>query len=710
VIIRRVHLRQFRKFADQVLECGPGLNVIRGRNDAGKSTLHLAFSAVLFPVKPSEAQSYGPWGEERAGEITMEFEAEGRTYRLHKDFRSRRVVLETSERKWEVPKEVERQIGEVLGLPSASLFRATAHIGQWELARVQEEKEEIGTRLARIITGGESDAGRVLETLDRYIRRMEVGLHHPARNAGPLKRDSDRIAFLIAEQQRLASEVAAIEQAAAQRGHLASRIVELEQQVRDDEALLEANRLLHSLDSHVAELSVRAERRKALADRIESAAADLGAAEADPAAGSPLPDPETLARLQESEVRVRMLTRALETTDTRPDAGVDSARPAGARLTFGRLALGALASAVFGAVLLGAHRTLWGVGAFLLASVFMLAAYVARGRGSVETKIRAGRLRDRQEQAAERRRQLEEAAQDARHLVAALGVSSLEQAVAQKNRCLDAVRRRDTARRVLEMLLGDRTRESIAEEYQRALLDLAEARAQRDAPDLALRRLDPAAVQRLQTEAERRKKEFATAHGELQRLEGRLSGRSPHEDLGRVEEELEETRARCARAHRQVEVLKLTREVLGEAYRHTIIPGRVRLEELAGGYLRTLSGGAYDRLLVDEHTLAPRVWVGPPKEWADVATREIGSGAVDQCYLALRLGLVDLLCSGRRPPLFLDDPFLAYDEERGAAAMSLLRALSRERQIFLFTCRGAYDAYADHLLLLGDVRASATAR
>jgi len=722
VIIRRVRIRGFRKFVDQVLECGPGLNVIRGRNDAGKSTLHLAFAVVLFPVKPSAALSFAQWGEERPGEITLEFDADGRSYRLHKDFRSRKVLLECGEERLppagapdlsganrierlDVPKEVERRIGEVLGLTSASLFRATVHIGQWDLARVQDEKEEIGTRLARIITGGDSDANRVLDTLDKYLRRMEVGLHHPARNAGPLKRDSDRIAFLTAEQQRLAGEVAAIEQAAAQRGRLASRIAELEQQVRDDEALLEANRRLYALDGRVAEIGARAEQLKASADRIERAVGAVGAAEADPALASSPPDPETLARLQEAEVRVRMLT-APGAAEAGPAAG-GGGGGSPPRAAWGGLALGALVCGLLGALLMGIHQIPWGAAAVIAAAGFAGAALVLRARGHQAAKIRAGRLRDREEHAAERLRLLEAAAADVRRLTGVLGATSLDEAKRQSVRHGEAVRRRDTARMVLEGILGGRSGASIAEEYQRALLDLEAARAQRDDPDLALRRLDAAAVQRLQTEAEKRKKELFLAQGELQRLEGRLSGRSPYEELGRVEEELEETRARCARAQRQVEVLKLTREILGEAYRHTIVPGRVRLEELAGGYLRALSGGAYDRLSVDEQTLAPRVWVGPPKDWAEVENRQIGSGGVDQCYLALRLGLVDLLCHGCRPPLFLDDPFLAYDEGRAAAAMRLLREVGRDRQVFLLTCRGEYDRYADHLIVLGEVPAAA---
>jgi len=191
----------------------------------------------------------------------------------------------------------------------------------------------------------------------------------------------------------------------------------------------------------------------------------------------------------------------------------------------------------------------------------------------------------------------------------------------------------------------------------------------------------------------------------VQRLEGRLGGRSPHEALARVEEELAETEARLARQQRQVEALRLTYDVLDRAHRATIVPGRARLEELASGYLRRLSDGAYDRIAVDEQTLAPRVWVGPPKEWADVSAREIGSGGVDQCYLALRLGLADLLTDSRRPPLFLDDPFLAYDDERQASAMTFVQALARDRQIFLFTCRTVYDGYADHVVVLGSSHA-----
>ncbi len=708
MIIRRVHVRRFRKLVDQAFDCGPGLNVIRGRNDAGKSTLHLAFSAALFPIRPSEAQSYGPWGEERPGEITIEFEVDEHVYRLHKDLGSRKVLLLGSGTRWETPKAVEEQIGKVLGLSSVSLFRATAHIGQWELSAVQDEKQEIGTRLARIMTGGDSDAGRILNALDDRIQRLEVGLRRPSKTPGPLKRDADHVAWLTGEQRRVVAEVDAVERGAAERDHLAARIAEREQSVREDTALLEANRRLHDLDRRWDELNRRATELRALLDRIEEASRDLDAASRDEALTGAPPDSHAVQNLREATLRAEMLRR-----ENRTDEGTEGATEPRKVLTpWWSLAAAVVAAGagLGGMALLLRHQVVEGISAFALAFVAGAALIAARRHAAaIEAGVRSRWRENTQRQTEARQRSAVEAEATVRRLLDALGVSSIQEAVERQERAVRARVRQDSATRVLNGLLGGRTRESVAEEYQRVVVELGATQAQRDAPDLALRRLDPAAFQHLQTEADRRRQELESARAARHALDGRLSGRFPQEDLARIEEELAETRARLAREQRQVEVLKLTRDVLEEAHKYTIVPGKERLEERAGEYLRALTGGTYERVTVDAQTLAPRVWVGPPKEWADVASREIGSGAVDQCYLALRLGLVDLLTEGRQPPLFLDDPFLAYDEERQAAAMDLLRALARDRQIFLFTCRGIYDAYADHLLLLGDVRASAPA-
>jgi uncharacterized protein YhaN len=729
VIVHRVHVRRFRKLADQRLDCGPGLNVIRGPNDAGKSTLHEAFSAALFQMKPSETL---PWGEDRPGEITMEFEADGQHYRLHKDFSSRKVLLTSGDRSWEAPKSVETEIGRILGLTSLSLFRATAHIGQWDLAAVKEEKAEIGAQLSRIVTGGDSDAGRILRELDERLRQMEVGLRHPSKRPGPLKQQGDLIARLTETRGRLEQEVAAIEQAAADRDRLAARIAEVQGRLATDGALLEANRRLYELDRKSDELGRRAAELQSLEERIDGAMRAVDTAGGDEALAFPAVEPGALVALRETAMRLEVLERHVDVHEA-PETGIagtsEDSETAAARRGAPGLWLKRRTQFLWTAMLAGATAAgslAWMLvrviryqapageaGLFLLITLLAgaigalaaIAASMARGQSLAEAAT-AARVRERaqaRQDAAARRADLEVIRQELARQLQVLGVATAQEAIDRQERRERALRQLDACRHLLETLLGGRSRESVAQERQRVLLELAAVQAQRDHPDLALKRLDPPAFQRLQAEVERSNQDLADARAQLQRLEGRLGERSPYEELARVEEELAGSRDRLTRLERQVQVLRLTHEVLQDAYRHTIVPGKDRLEQLASEYLRALSGGVYTRIQVDADSLTPKVWVGAPKPdgWASVEGREIGSGAVDQCYLALRLGLVAVLCGDRWPPLFLDDPFLAYDEERQASAMRLIQGLARERQIFLFTCRSVYDAHADRVLVLG---------
>lgn len=728
MIIRRMRVRDFRKLGDQDLAFAPGLNVVRGRNDAGKSTLHLAFSAALFPVRPSEAKSYRPWSDgaaaqtaERAGgEVTLAFEADDHRYELHKDFGSQRVALRSDTETWETSKDIAARVAEVLGFGSLSLFRATAHIGQWQLAAVQDESREIGGHLSRIISGTDGDAVRVLKAIADWIRRQEVGLRgRPATAPGALRRGQDRVRALAEERQRLEVEVRDIENAAAERERRAVRIGQLETKVAEDDALLAANRRLLDLDRRWDDTGRRARDVAARLQRIDEAARELAAATADPALGMAGVSDEALAAVQQSAARAALLGQQLAEAEAaaaqaQPAEGASaSPDPKHAQDVFNatprRLAAFAGGLGLAGVLMIWAHEQTPGALALAAAAILGVLSLIAYGRRAERRRIVRQARRERAAEALHAvtslREQAEAAAGEVQRALAVLGVPSIEAAVARHTAVRAAQTRRRAAAQVLDGLLGGESRDAIDESYKQLMLELGAVQGQRDDHDLALRRLDAAAVQRLQLEAQQRRDALDEEKAAVQRLEGRLAGRSPHETLARIEEELADTEARLARQRRQVDALRLTHEVLERAHRATIVPGRARLEELASGYLRRLSAGAYDRIAVDEQTLAPRVWVGDPKGWADVSAREIGSGGVDQCYLALRLGLVDLLADRCCPPLFLDDPFLAYDDERQASAITFLHSLARDRQIFLFTCRTAYDEYADHVVVLDPVLA-----
>lgn len=63
------------------------------------------------------------------------------------------------------------------------------------------------------------------------------------------------------------------------------------------------------------------------------------------------------------------------------------------------------------------------------------------------------------------------------------------------------------------------------------------------------------------------------------------------------------------------------------------------------------------------------------------------NGTVDQAYLALRLGILDLLEKNGDGPLLLDDVFCQYDDNRLRAGLAFLAARAAHQQILYCTCR-----------------------
>lgn len=110
-----------------------------------------------------------------------------------------------------------------------------------------------------------------------------------------------------------------------------------------------------------------------------------------------------------------------------------------------------------------------------------------------------------------------------------------------------------------------------------------------------------------------------------------------------------------------------------------------RLGKLAAEYMSFMTGGRYSDVLIG------RDFSARARTQDDIVAREseyLSAGTLDLMYLAVRLAVCELaMPAGESCPLIIDDALVNLDEERLRQAMALLRELSRERQIILFTCR-----------------------
>jgi DNA repair exonuclease SbcCD ATPase subunit len=83
----RLQVADFGAVERADIELGPGLNVLYGPNDLGKSTLAAALRAVLLlPHASSAATRFAPWHSGRSPTVTLSFEVEGRVWRVTKSW------------------------------------------------------------------------------------------------------------------------------------------------------------------------------------------------------------------------------------------------------------------------------------------------------------------------------------------------------------------------------------------------------------------------------------------------------------------------------------------------------------------------------------------------------------------------------------------------------------------------------------------------
>ena len=73
----------------------------------------------------------------------------------------------------------------------------------------------------------------------------------------------------------------------------------------------------------------------------------------------------------------------------------------------------------------------------------------------------------------------------------------------------------------------------------------------------------------------------------------------------------------------------------------------------------------------------------------------LSNGAKDQLYLALRLSFINMLFKNKEVPIFLDDAFVQYDDERRKKALKLLIKEDFD-QIIFFTCQEIEKSILDN--------------
>jgi chromosome segregation protein len=119
----------------------------------------------------------------------------------------------------------------------------------------------------------------------------------------------------------------------------------------------------------------------------------------------------------------------------------------------------------------------------------------------------------------------------------------------------------------------------------------------------------------------------------------------------------------------------------------------------AGAHFALLTGGRYERLIVDYDAAGRTVLLAIRDIGTECPVEALSEGARDQLYLALRIAAVEAYAAQAEPlPFIADDLLVHFDDTRAAAAIALLAELGQTTQVILFT-------HHDHIVSLAEQQA-----
>ncbi|MCD8118768.1 MAG: AAA family ATPase [Lachnospiraceae bacterium] len=624
MIIKELYLKDFGQFHDRKITLKPGINILYGENEAGKTTVHTFIRGMLFGLERGRGRAartddytrYEPWDAPGAYAGSMRFETDGITYRMDREFKTERKMV--------------RVVREDTGAELDEEGRKILFGGLFE--------ESYYNTVSVTQLGGRTDADLAV-VLKQYAANLASTRHAQMNLKKASEYLKDRKKKITKENQvdRKAVWKNAWIQADRKDAELSRKAEELDQRAAglevqmnklrgslENEQKLEREEMqnLRALQSENRELSNRrlelTKEQKNLQAKIGEKREQIGrmTQELDAADFRSLND--VLQKMHQTEQKISLSLQTLI--------------PA--------ILLVAASVCVYVAYFAGRlQQTRWiaGAGALDLLAVLLLALCV----------VLTGKNQRRKEE-------------------------NLEELEEYRQVCMRLASAKEENEDLLRELTASENRE---ERVAQSLRELEEA---------IKKKIEgmPAGSKKILASME----EQNVAQNQCQWEMSNLA--KEREKLEAEQSTIAEMLEKIGKAEEEIRAMDLAAEKISEAA--TAIRGNfgTRLNDLASFYISEITGGKYDRLIMDEDL---KIRVHTDRRVLDA--EQLSKGTIEQIYLSLRLAAAELIFENDPKPMLLDDAFVNYDNQRMAMTMRALAA--QVEQTVLFTCHTREKAVAD---------------
>ncbi len=708
--ITNLSLRDLRRYQDTSIELDPGLTVVRGPNEAGKSTIQRAIELALTRKVTSaagELDELVPWDGSPAARpaVAMTFSYEDEDGGAHgghleKTFAGAKgtVSLRIDGEEITDPARADEVLAELSGVPTEGFFRSTASVRHHELAGLQRDEAALRDRLQASISGADRGTSRAKKQLERALAGLRAS---GAKNPGRLKVAEEAVADVTASLRAGEEGLARLERDRETLSLARERRSETEKALTERRALLEKARQAERLTTERDGAKERYERyRSAVIVRDE-----LNELEASHPSELPV------AVLRPAVERLRGLETKIATLEAQLEGEVQVSFEVPPEPRWQPLSRMAVILAAVGLVVAAAGFLLNATGILELGSLIPLiggliavvgvafgiaAAWLRRG-DRVQKQLRDvevdRRLRGRSEIEQDLKMTQAERASE----LDTLGLERTEDAEEQLKAEEAHVAEIDQRTALLAGLVGEEPRERLPERRDTAALEIEQKTAALEA--LGPIAKEPRARERLEVEVADAERQLERARDDEADARARVEQNPVDaEEVAALEERLAGWSEELSALRRRERVYALTLREINAAEQATMQRATRYLERRMVKDVARVTDGRYRRVRVDDTNLGVDVFSPEKGDWVPVT--DLSQGTLDVVYLAARLGLVRLVTGDRRPPLILDDPFVTLDDDRAPRALELLREVAADFQVIYLTTSDRYDALADKVVVL----------
>jgi len=704
--LKRIELKNFKRFVDFPAQFSPGINVVKGPlNEIGKSTLLEGIIAALFhnPRSTSkELKDYVSWGSTRQCRTSIEFENNGNRYLLEKDFDEGTVRLIDNNTREEVDtfKEISEKMTELLGTNSDRLFLCSSCIRQAQVSEISSGKKEINESLEEVVTGGKEStlASEVIQKLDDKISEIRKGLDRPAKIKGSLASLRDQRDEYLGKYNEVRDEVSKVEAQKIELVEVNKQLAQIKEEYEQSKALLEKNRQRKDIEASIKGLEQKYDEVEELLGGINELMAKLEGAN------------EALRFIEgfESEQQVSEFRKKLDAVQNRrgdieKDLTMREKELAEAKEKLERkkfvgffssrkgiaTAIVILAGGIIG-TLVGPFYLL---GLIILGAAFLAIAALVRDKNNIS--VIEGRIQDMKEALGKLGREEED-------LLAVAKCKTVGEFDKKERDFGFRLKEKNSLEAQLKGMLRGKT----VEDFQKQKREIAKYLAVEQAKlteDLKETRLSPEEYIELE-------RKFQSLKAKQDELEDRKrdsvavikTAKVDAESQIKLEEELEGFQEALKHEERKVKVYELAREFISQARTEILSSTEEALEKEIQRYLAVFTNDKYKQVRVIKEALEFWVYSDEKGDWAK--PEDLSGGVIDEFYLAFRLALAELIFGDKKPPLILDDPFVNFDSVRLANTLNFFKMLASDYQIIIFTLGDLYDKVADNIILLGGKR------